>query len=133
VNTVLVDTSAIIALLVPTDASHGKARRAFERLAAGAARLVVTSYTLVECYALIDRRIGREAVRQFRGEFAPLLEVVWVGVDEHEQALDIVAAAAASGPSLVDAVSFVVARSLDIEDVFAYDAHFTKAGFAPVG
>jgi predicted nucleic acid-binding protein len=132
VNTVLVDTSAIMALLVPTDVHHAKARRAFERLAAGAARLVVTSYTLVECYALIDRRIGRRAVAQFRREFAPLLEVVWTGLDEHEQALDIVEAAAASGPSLVDAVSFVVARNLDIEDVFAYDAHFTKAGFAAV-
>ena len=132
-NTVLVDTSAIMALLVPTDVHHAKARRAFDRLAAGAARLVVTSYALVEFYALIDRRVGRQAVRQFRDEFAPLLDVVWVGLDEHEQGLDIVTGSAASGPSLVDAVSFVVARKLDIEDVFAYDGHFTKAGFTSVG
>lgn len=122
-----------MALLVPTDSHHAKARRAFDRLASAETRLVVTSYTLVECYALIDRRIGRQAVRQFRDDFAPLLEVVWVGLDEHEQGLDIVEAASASGPSLVDAVSFVVARNHDIEHVFAYDAHFTKAGFAAVG
>jgi predicted nucleic acid-binding protein len=130
---VLVDTSAILALLVPTDAQHAKARRAFARLADSETRLLVTSYTLVECYALIDRRLGREAVRRFRSEFAPLLETVWVGSDEHERALDIVDAGGASGPSLVDAVSFVVAREHDVEHVFAYDAHFTRAGFTPVG
>lgn len=31
--------------------------------------------------------------------------------------------------SLVDAVSFVVARSLGIAETFAYDRNFTDAGF----
>ena len=131
-TTVLVDTSAVLALLVPTDAQHAKARRAFAKLAAAQSRLLTTSYTLVECYALIDRRVGRDAVRRFRSEFAPLLEVIWVGADEHERALDIVEAGGASGPSLVDAASFVVARKHHVEQVFAYDAHFTKAGFVLV-
>jgi predicted nucleic acid-binding protein len=132
-TTVLVDTSAVLALLVPTDAQHARARRAFAKLADAQSRLLTTSYTLVECYALIDRRIGREAVRRFRSEFAPLLEVIWVGADEHERALDIVEAGGASGPSLVDAASFVVARKHHVDQVFAYDAHFTKAGFVLVG
>lgn len=87
----------------------------------------------MECYALIDRHIGRDAVRRFRSEFAPLLEVIWVSADEHERALDIVEASSASGPSLVDAASFVVARKHHVDRVFAYDAHFTKAGFVSVG
>jgi len=132
-TTVLVDTSAVLALLVPTDAQHAKARRAFAKLAETESRLLTTSYTLVECYALIDRRIGRDALRRFRSEFAPLLEVIWVGADEHERALDIVEAAGASGPSLVDAASFVVARKHHVDQVFAYDAHFNQAGFVPVG
>lgn len=109
-RTVLVDTSAIMALLVPTDAQHAKARRAFVKLADSEARLLVTSYS----------------------EFAPLLDTVWVGSDEHDRGLDIVDAGGASGPSLFDAVSFVVARQHDVEHVFAYDAHFTKAGFVAV-
>jgi predicted nucleic acid-binding protein len=131
-TTVLVDTSGVLALLVPTDAQHAKARRAFAKLAAAESRLLTTSYTLVECYALIDRRIGRDAVRRFRTDFSPLLEVIWIGADEHERALDIVEAGGASGPSLVDAASFVIARTHHIEHVFAYDAHFTKAGFVLV-
>ena len=131
-TTVLVDTSAVLALLVPTDAQHAKARRAFAKLAEAQSRLLTTSYTLVECYALIDRRIGRAAVRRFRNEFAPLLDVIWVGADEHDRALDVVEAGGTSGPSLVDATSFVIARKHHVGQVFAYDAHFIQAGFALV-
>lgn len=45
-STVLVDTSAVLALLVPTDVRHKHARRAFTQLAADEARLMTTSYTL---------------------------------------------------------------------------------------
>ena len=86
----VIDTSAVLALLVPTDVRHREAGRAFAKLAEAQSRLLTTSYTLVECYALIDRRIGRDAVRRFRSEFAPLLDVIWVGADEHERSLDIV-------------------------------------------
>lgn len=132
-STVLVDTSAILALLVPTDAHHQRAQRAFKKLAAAEARLMTTSYTLVECYALIGRRLGLDALTRFRADFAPLLEVVWIGSDEHERGLDLLEASHSAKLSLVDAVSFVVARDHDVERVFAFDPHFTKAGFASVG
>jgi len=133
VSTVLVDTSAVLALLVPTDAHHQRAQRAFKKLAADEARLMTTSYTLVECYALIGRRLGLDALTRFRADFAPLLEVVWIGSDEHERGLDLLEASHSAKLSLVDAVSFVVARDHDVERVFAFDPHFTKAGFASVG
>lgn len=130
---VFVDTSAILALLVPTDVHHKRARRAFKQLAVDEARLMTTSYTLVECYALIGRRLGLEALAAFRAEFAPLLEIVWIGSDEHERGLDLLAQSNSAKLSLVDTVSFVVARDHDVERVFAFDPHFTKAGFAAVG
>lgn len=131
-RTVLVDTSAILALLVPTDVHHKRARRAFKQLATLEARLVTTSYTLVECYALIGRRLGLEALKTFRAEFAPVLDVVWIGSDEHERALDLLAAAHSEKLSLVDTVSFVVARDHHVDHVFAFDPHFTKAGFRTI-
>jgi predicted nucleic acid-binding protein len=133
VSTVLVDTSAVLALLVPTDVHHKRARRAFTHLATDETRLMTTSYTMVECYALIGRRLGLDAVRRFRVDFAPLLEVVWVGSDEHERGLDLLEESRSAKLSLVDAVAFVVARDRDVERVFAFDPHFTKAGFATVG
>jgi len=133
VSTVLVDTSAVLALLVPTDAHHKRAQRAFTQLAADETRLMTTSYTLVECYALIGRRLGLDALARFRAEFAPLLEVVWIGSDEHERGLDLLELSKSEKLSLVDTVSFVVARDHDVERVFAFDPHFTNAGFTAVG
>jgi predicted nucleic acid-binding protein len=126
---VLVDTSAVVALLVPTDSAHRRARAAFHRLAGEQAHLLVTSYTLVECYGLIGRRLGKDAVRAFRADFAPLLDVIWVDLDRHERGLDLLVDFKARGLSLVDAVSFVAAHDLMIDRVFAYDRHFTEAGF----
>jgi predicted nucleic acid-binding protein len=133
VSTVFVDTSAVLALLVATDVHHKRAQRAFTQLAVEEARLMTTSYILVECYALIGRRLGLDALTKFRADFAPLLEVVWIGSDEHDRGLDLLEESNSAKLSLVDAISFVVARDRDVERVFAFDPHFTKAGFTAVG
>lgn len=125
---VFVDTSAILAFLSPTDALHERARSGFEHLRAQGASLVTTSYVLVETYALVDRRFGRGATSRFREGFAPLLEVIWVDAEMHDQGLDLLAASPAS-TSLVDAVSFVCCRTRRIDTAWALDRHFEENGF----
>jgi len=122
-----IDTSAILALLVPTDEAHSRARAIFADLQAETAPLVTTSYVLVETYALLGRRLGVEAVRNFRMSFAPLLDVAWVDSDLHERALDLLLERP-RGVSLVDAVSFVFLRDESIERAFVFDTHFEKEG-----
>lgn len=131
-SAVFVDTSAILALLVADDANHKAARRAFESLSRDRARLFTTSYVLVETYALLGRRHGRDAVRRFRRDFTPLLEVVWVDAELHEAGLDAYAGSAARSLSLVDAVSFAALRARGARRVFAFDRHFAGAGFETV-
>ena len=128
-SAVFVDTSAILALLSADDAHHRASKRAFEGLAKEEAHLVTTSHVLVETYALIGRCFGREAVRRFREEFAPLLEVIWIDEDLHEAGLDELATSALRDLSLVDAVSFAAMRARRIERAFAYDRHFATSGF----
>ena len=125
---VFIDTSAIFALLVPTDTAHERATTAFDRLRAREAVLVTTSYNLVETYALLGRRFGQDATASFRADFAPLLQVVWVDGDLHERGLDLMLARGV-GVSLVDAVSFVSIREHRIDEVFAFDRHFEQEGF----
>ena len=81
---------------------------------------------------LIGRRLGLDALAKFRADSAPLLDVVWIGSDEHERGLGLLAGSHSATLSLVDAVSFVVASDRDVERVFAFDPHFTKAGFTAV-
>ena len=127
-----VDTSAFLALLVRSDRSHSDARRGFDRLRAARAILVTTSYVLLETCALLQRRIGMEALADFRREFVPCLEVVWVDADLHERGLDIVVERGTRDLSLVDAVSFEVMRERGLGAAFAYDRHFEDEGFERV-
>ena len=126
---VFADTSAFLALLVPSDEGHSDAARAFARLRAREAPLLTTSYVLVETYALLGHRFGLEAVRSFREGFAPLMEVVWIGEELHEKGLDLLLDCGREGLSFVDATSFLVARTQRVDEVFAFDRHFESEGF----
>ncbi len=118
----------MFALLAPTDAAHERAVRVFARLRARQSVLLTTSFNLVETYALIGRRLGREATVAFRSSFAPLLDVAWVDRDLHERGLDLMLLMPL-GVSLVDAVSFVFIREQRVDEVFVFDSHFEKEGF----
>lgn len=126
-SAVFVDTSAVLALLVRTDRAHTDAVAAFAKLRERGAELVTTSYVLVETYALIDRRLGRNALISFRERFAPLLQVIWVDAGLHDRGLDGLAKGA-SGLSLVDAVSFEAIRAHKIFEAFAFDRRFDREG-----
>ena len=126
---VFIDTSAILALLNRADRAHGAARRIFEGLAARQAPLLTTSYVLVETYALLGRRFGPTAVRDFREKFVPLLDVTWVDEDLHERALDEWMRRDSRRLSLVDVVSFLVMREKGVSEAFVFDPHFDAEGF----
>ena len=123
------DTSAILALLNPSDSFHQKAAAAFDGLRAAEASLLTTSFVLVETHALLARRFGLDAVASFRESFAPILDVAWVGRDLYEPGLDLLLERRERRLSLVDAVSFVCMRRERIDEAFAFDRHFTDEGF----
>ncbi|MBI4613918.1 MAG: hypothetical protein HY720_09945 [Planctomycetes bacterium] len=104
---------------MPSDVSHRRACRTFARLRSAEAALFSTSYVLVETYSLIDRRLGRRALVDFRSSFAPLVDVIWVDERLHERGLDLLQEKASSGWSLVDAVSYAALPALEIDEVFA--------------
>ncbi|MFQ5790330.1 MAG: type II toxin-antitoxin system VapC family toxin [Acidobacteriota bacterium] len=126
---VFVDTSAVLALVNQLDDAHGSAKQAFAKLTAREDTPVTTSYVLVEIYALLGRRFGLEAVRGFRDDFAPLLDVVWVGSELHERGVDELLKRAKRKFTLVDVTSFLTARQEGIHTVFAYDGDFEEEGF----
>jgi predicted nucleic acid-binding protein len=131
-TSVFADTSGLLALLNAKDENHRHAERAFATLRARHARLVSTSYVLVETYALIGRRLGIEATRSFRADFAPLLDIVWIDQALHEAGLDFLLEKGKRQLSLVDAVSFVVMRRDGIDDAFAFDPHFEQEHFSTI-
>ncbi|HYU79936.1 MAG TPA: PIN domain-containing protein [Vicinamibacterales bacterium] len=131
-NAVFADTSALVALLNATDDNHVRAERAFATLRSRKAPVVSTSYVLVETYALIGRRLGVDAARSFRADFAPLIDVVWVDETLHNAGLDLLLDRRKRLLSLVDAVSFVTMRQARVSEAFAFDPHFEQEGFSIV-
>ena len=129
-NSVFADTSGLLAVLNAKDEHHARAKRAFANLRAGGAPLVSTSFVLVETYALIGRRFGLDAVRTFRADFAPLIEVVWVDETLHQAGLDLWLERRKRLLSLVDAVSCVTMRQKHMLEAFAFDPHFEQEGFS---
>ncbi len=57
------------------------------------------------------------------------LEIIFVTRDQHERARANLFAKKERKLSLVDCVSFVVARDAGVDAVFAYDRHFENESF----
>lgn len=128
--TVYVDTSAFLAVLDADDQNHGRAREVWKRLLGGRNPLISSSYVLVETWALVQNRLGVEAVRSFSDDIFPLLGIIWVGADLHRRGVAALLAASRRNLSLVDCVSFEVMRDLGVKHVFTFDVHFREQGFS---
>jgi predicted nucleic acid-binding protein len=90
---------------------------------------VTTSYVLVETFALVQSRLGMEAVRALADDVVPVLRVQWVGETEHRLGVTALVAAGRRQLSLVDCVSFVTMRDLRLDTAFAFDRDFADQGF----
>ena len=71
---VFVDTSALFAILDADDQNHEQAKQAWVSLITQGTDLVCTSYILVEAFALVQRRLGMEAVRVLQEDMAWLAD-----------------------------------------------------------
>lgn len=131
---VLIDTSAFLAIADETDSTHAKATRTWLELIAAQDELVVSSYAVSETISLLQRRVGKNSVLQFAGKVFPILEVVWVDAALHDAAMSaFLAQVGRRSPSLVDCVGFEIARRRQIDTAFAYDTHFEDRGFTLIG
>ncbi len=130
--TIFVDTSALYAVLDRDDERHEQARETWTRILSEDAPLLTSSYVLVESFALIQSRLGMEALRTFSDAVLPVIRPHWVSEEDHRTAAQAVLAADRRGLSLVDCVSFHVMRRLRVRKVFAFDQHFDEQGFRVV-
>ena len=129
---VFVDTSALFAILDADDQNHEQAKQAWVSLITQGTDLVCTSYILVEAFALVQRRLGMEAVRVLQEDMAPMLRVEWVDEITHTAGVAVLLTADRRQLSLVDCVSFNVMRRQGLKLAFTFDGHFAEQGFEQV-
>ena len=127
---VFVDTSGIFAYLVQDDDMHVRAKAVFQSFAENNTQLLTSSYVLVETTALLQRRIGMDAVIDFHNKIQPLLDVIWVDEYWHTKAINRLITLNQKKVSLVDCLSFVIMDAREIGTAFSFDNHFEKNGFS---
>jgi predicted nucleic acid-binding protein len=126
---VFVDTSALLAVLDGDDESHARADVAWRKLLASEEPLATTNYVLVETFALLQSRLGLDAVRALEQDVVPALRVIWVQPELHAAAATALLTAGRRRLSLVDCVSFEAMRRAGIRRAFVFDRHFAEQGF----
>jgi predicted nucleic acid-binding protein len=124
-----VDTSGLLAVLDADDLRHPEAEAAWRQILTSDDDLVSTNYVLVEPLALVQRRLGMEAVRAVEGDIVPVLEIEWLDAEIHHRAMQTLLTASRRRLSLVDGTSFEVMKKRGIARAFALDSHFAEHGF----
>jgi predicted nucleic acid-binding protein len=124
-----VDTSALLAVICRADRQHSAGLLIWRELMAGDEPLIVTNYVLLELHAILQRRVGMDAVHVLEAAFLPVLDVHWIDEAGHEAAVSAYLAANRRALSLVDCASFQVMRERAIRRAFTFDPHFAEHGF----
>jgi predicted nucleic acid-binding protein len=128
---VLVDTSAVYALLDRTDANHTAAREALDELKRRRAEPLLTNFIVAETHALALSRLNPDIARRW------VLTNVWpverVTEEDESKARAILERYADKTFSYTDACSFSVMERLRLKTVVAFDPHFRQYGFQVIG
>jgi len=127
--TIFVDTSALLALLDADDRNHTIAKQAWEEMVRNEESLKCTNYILIETFALVQHRLGMDAVRTLQEDILPLVSVEWMDEQNHYSSVLALLVADRRGLSLVDCASFETMRRLGLNTAFTLDRHFDQQGF----
>lgn len=86
-------------------------------------------YVIIETTALLQGRLGLVAAILWDWDVLALVETLWIDESTHGLAHDLWVGLGHRNLSFVDCVSFTLMRRHEIENVFAFDRHFTEQGF----
>jgi predicted nucleic acid-binding protein len=131
---VFVDTGAWFAVQAPDDEWHGSAVGTLRALLARPCALVTTNHVVGETYTLLRLVSGHSAAVRFLDhlEESRRLERIFVDQETEARAFRLLRQHADQDFSFVDATSFAVMRAEKLRHAFAFDHHFSTAGFLRV-
>lgn len=129
---ILIDTSAFLALLDMNDLHHESATKEWISLLSEGQICMTNNYVVLESVAVIQKRLGLEAVQELNKNILEHVHIEWVDKVQHEQVMKTVLETNRRQLSLVDCAAFQTMHRLGIETVFTFDKHFSEEGFTVV-
>jgi predicted nucleic acid-binding protein len=127
-SAILVDTSGFYAALDSDDSNHAEALSLFGRADSEKWPLMTHSYVVHETWALIQARLGWEAVDAWQRVLLARCEIVWVDEGLHALAAARCRQARQRRLSLTDCVSLELAHRQSLDAALAYGEHLSAAG-----
>lgn len=131
---IFVDTGAWIALADADDEHHRAAAGIYPSLTQNYRRLVTSNLVVAETYVILRKALGHRAAITFLDILreSPRIHKVCSTLELEQEAERILRQYADQDFSFTDAVSFALMRQRDIVEAFAFDRHFSTAGFVLV-
>ena len=128
---VFVDTSALIALAVRSDANHRAASSHLKRTLEEGTRMVIGRPVLIEYIDGVTKRVGkRAAIEQLRLiEASAAMRVEEDIPDDHARAREVFLQYDDQEIDMTDSLSFAMMERLGMRDVFTFDRDFAVHGF----
>ena len=128
---VLVDTSAVFALLDRSDTCHQSARETLGDLRRRRVEPVLTNFIVAESHALLLGRLGGDIARRWL--FTNAWPVERISEADETRAGAILGKYTDKTFSYTDACSFAAMERLGLKTVFAFDPYFRQFGFQVLG
>lgn len=125
------DTSAIVAYFDGDDQKHNESKRLVDRIVKEKIKIVITDYIFNECITTLLSRVGHYNALK-AGEFvlgSNIIEFVWLDESMKMKAWDYFKKHSDKSYSFTDCTSFVLMKEMKINNFFAFDEDFAKAGF----
>jgi predicted nucleic acid-binding protein len=128
---VFVDTGAWIALALVQDSMHGRAREIWTALLEAGARPFVSVPVLLETFTYLQRKVSQDIAERWWQSLDEVrfLERIECASAELKAAVKFFARRDLHQLSMVDATSFVLMKKHRLRVAFAFDTHFSTAGF----
>ena len=128
---VFVDTGAWIALALVQDSMHERALEIWTTLLEAGVRPFVSVPVMLETFTYIQRKVSQDVAAHWWAslEQVRFLERVECAPSELKAAMKFFARRDLHKLSLVDATSFVLMKKHKLRVAFAFDIHFSSAGF----
>jgi len=130
VSQILVDTSALLALLDADDPRQAAVRATFAQHPDD--DLVTHGYVIAESIAVARRRLGVDGVVALLDDVLPAIDLLQVDAATHATAQARYRASLPSGTSFVDQVSLAVIERDGIDTVLVLDPDFARPGLTVI-
>jgi len=128
---IFIDTGAFIAKYLKSDQYHKKAQSTWANIESGKQNCFTSNFVLDELFTLLGRWAGHDfaALRARNIYSSNAIAVIRPEESDEIKALEYFEKYRDKQVSFTDCISFVLMKKNRIRSVFAFDRHFTDAGF----